>query len=205
MTAKFSIKNTTERYNGRDLATLVRACLRSLTGLRQRRIARSGGGTITVVTYHPRRTYAHAEIDEHGFRTLKLASPEKLWKSAVDALAGATAERNVPTEAFIAICECVYFLVTGDNRRYADVPIWAQGKRVRVSPPPEKPEKLVGLDYHRDKLEHEEAKLAEWQAKLAQAEKQAKKWRKAVRSRKGVIRRLKKTRGISMGGPGGDR
>ena len=197
--AKFPIHNET-RYNGRDLGALVRGLVKLLETSRTRghrgtyRV-RSHPRPIKVVTYHPRVNYAEAyTTHDFGELTLKLCPPERLWTSAVDALAAQTSVREAPLEAVAQICEGIYFLVTGHTRSYrtGPLPSWAQGKRVRVNPPPEQPEKLVGIDYHEDKLAHEEAKLAEWEDKLARAQKKAKAWRKKVRSRKGVIRRLKR-------------
>lgn len=198
------IKNKT-RFNGRDLSTLVRGAQRAL----KRTVRRDA--TITVVTYHPRgATLVHAnrgatpaDRSKPREHTLKLAAPDKIWTSAVDRLAASNSVREVPDAMLVAIVEGIYYLVTGNAVNFGGgLPLWA--KRVRVSPPEERPEKLTGLDYHRNKLDHEEAKLNEWSEKLARAQKMTKKWRRAVRSRKSTIRRMKKAQGVPLVGPGGD-
>jgi hypothetical protein len=176
------------RYNGRDISGLFRTA--AITLGEEHRVSRL---TVEVVLYHPRKHYADADLGEPT--RLKLLDPEKLWKNPVDALAARTAERDVPPAALANICQMVQWIVTKGRQGGVyggSLPRWAKGRRIRVAPPKDKPERLKGLDYHRDKLKHEQEKLEEWEAELEHAERFVKKYRKMVRSREGTIRRLKK-------------
>lgn len=179
------VKNET-RYDGRDIRGLFCACARWCK-------ADISKLTVKVVYYAPRENLVTARG-----RTLKIIRPERLALGAVDQLGGiAGGGAAVPRQVFLDLCSLVEWYVWDGGKRafsgwHKKVPGWAEGRRVRIKPLLQKPEKLTGVSYQEAEIAKAEIRIAAWEKKRHRAEGAAKKLKREIRERRGRIKRIQK-------------